>query len=67
MDEDQKIRKEILIFLSDKIRHNDRRKDLSQARKTWKFLAYCNAMDKIEEWGEKPNIHKGQGGALLRV
>lgn len=64
---DKKVQKEILIFISNKIRHNDRRKDISQAEKTWKFLAYCDAMDKIEGWEEKPNIHKGQGGALLRV
>lgn len=67
MKENLKVQREILIFLSNRIRINDGAKHLSQAKRTKKFLAYDDAITEVENWGKKTDIHKGQGSPLATV
>lgn len=65
---DKKVQREILVFLSNKIRHNERRKNISEAKRSWRFLALCDAMDEIEGTIKPPESKcVKQGGALLKV
>lgn len=46
---EQQIQKEILFYLSDKIRNIDCRTSLSEIQKGRRVLGLCGAMDEIEQ------------------
>lgn len=50
---DKKIQREILVFLSDKIRDIEYKRSLSEIQKNQRLVALCSAMDEIEG-KEKP-------------